>query len=349
VLAATRFPFGFDVSKANGAIVEPELSIVIPFCDVELYLEACLDSVAAQTFTSFEAVLVDDGSTDDSSNIAERFLQKDRRFRLVRQPNRGTGAARNTGLQEIRGKYIAFVDSDDIVADDAYEQLIGSLRETGSDIACGGVRRFDHEHVWASPLHEGIFDETRLRTHISRQADLLGDRTVWNKVYRRSFWVEHGITYPEHALEDASVAVPAHVLAEAVDVLKGPVYFWRQRDKGPLSTTQRIFELHILNGRMEQVQTVSTFLAKHDMSLKRAYDFVALQHDVLILLTALPHVDDVSRRKILDFSREFLEKAEDGVLSAVGAEEKEYYELLLQGQTSKLIQLLTQRPQESFL
>lgn len=329
--------------------MEPELSIVIPFCDVELYLEACLDSVARQTFSDFEAVLVDDGSTDSSSNIAESFTLKDQRFRLVRQSNRGTGAARNAGLQEIRGKYVAFVDSDDIVADDAYEQLIGSLRETGSDIACGGVRRFDRENVWASPLHEGIFDETRLRTHITRQADLLGDRTVWNKVYRRSFWVEHGITYPEHALEDASVAVPAHVMAGSVDVLKGPVYFWRQRDNGPLSTTQRIFELHILNGRMEQVQTVSNFLAKHDTSLKKAYDLVALQHDVLILLTALPHVNEATRKRIFEFSREFLGNVDDGVLGEIGAEEKDYYELLLQGQNSKLLQLLMQRPEESFL
>lgn len=96
--------------------MEPELSIAISFCDVELHLEACLDSVVAQTFTDFEAGLVDDGSTDASSSIAKSYTLKDRWFRVIRQPNLGTGAVRNTDLREIRGKYVAFVDRENVWA-----------------------------------------------------------------------------------------------------------------------------------------------------------------------------------------------------------------------------------------
>ena len=81
----------------------PKLSVVVPIYNVEDYLDECLRSLAAQTFGDFEAVLVDDGSTDGSAEIAERFVAEDRRFRLVRQPNGGLSRARNTGTGEAVG------------------------------------------------------------------------------------------------------------------------------------------------------------------------------------------------------------------------------------------------------
>ncbi|MGW4694221.1 glycosyltransferase family 2 protein, partial [Kitasatospora cineracea] len=93
----------------------PRLSVVVPIYNVERYLEECLDSIAAQTFADFECVMVDDGSKDSSAAIAEAYAAKDSRFRLVRQVNKGLGAARNTGYRHISpdSEFLAFVDSDD--------------------------------------------------------------------------------------------------------------------------------------------------------------------------------------------------------------------------------------------
>ena len=85
--------------------------------------------------------MVDDGSVDESPTIAERFAERDTRFRLLRQANAGQGAARNTGLGIARGELIAFVDGDDVVPRRAYESLLRALEQTGSDFASGGVRR----------------------------------------------------------------------------------------------------------------------------------------------------------------------------------------------------------------
>ena len=332
-----------------GESLRPELSVILPFCDVELYLDTCLESIARQTFSDLEVVMVDDGSRDASRAIAQGFVDKDDRFHLVCQKNRGPGAARNTGMRHAQGRYVAFADGDDIVARTGYEQLIGSLRETGSDLACGGVYRFDRQGSWPSLLHSGIFDEARKATHITERTELLGDRTVWNKVYCRSFLETHGLSFPEHAFEDASVAVPAHVLARAVDVMVGPVYFWRSRDDGPQSLTQRLFESSILDGRMQQVRTVSAFLAEHSNPLKVRYDLVALEHDILILLVALPYIDATDRKLIVDFASRFLETAAGQAVEQLSGENRECYQLVRERRLPELLESLSRRPKDGFL
>ncbi|MFI5827933.1 CDP-glycerol glycerophosphotransferase family protein [Streptomyces sp. NPDC051578] len=220
----------------------PRLSIVVPVYNVELYLDECLESIAAQTFEDFEVVLIDDGSTDASAAIGEAFAARDDRFRLVRQKNAGLGAARNAGARHISegSEYLAFVDSDDTMPTDAYQRLIEALDETGSDFAGGNVLRFRSVGMQQSWGHRAPFATTRLKTHISKFAPLVTDRTAWNKVYRRSFWDEHGFQYPEGILyEDAPVSIPAHYFATSVDVISDVVYHWRVRETGERSITQR--------------------------------------------------------------------------------------------------------------
>jgi CDP-glycerol glycerophosphotransferase len=329
--------------------VEPELSVVVPVYEAELYLAPCLESIARQTFDDLEVILVDDGSMDGSRDIARKFVERDRRFRLVCQENSGSGTARNTGVRHATGRYLTFSDCDDIVADDAYERLVGSLRETGSDIACGGVRRFNHNESWPSVLHLGIFDTPYPSTHITRWTALLRDRTVWNKVYRRSFWDKRDLAFPEHPFEDGCITVAAHVLADSVDLVAGPVYFWRQRDDGPLSTTQRLFDPPLLEGRMRQVATISDFLAQHSMCLKSAYDVLALEHDVLILLMALPHIEPPLRDRILRFAAEICRDVDRASLEELQPRDRECYRLLELGDTHQLCRHLLDRSPGDFL
>ena len=95
----------------------PRLSVIVPIYNVERYLPACLDSLAAQTFRDIEVLMVDDGSPDGSAAIAEAYADRDERFKLIRKENAGLGAARNTGIQHVsdESEYLTFVDSDDLV------------------------------------------------------------------------------------------------------------------------------------------------------------------------------------------------------------------------------------------
>ncbi|WP_369824219.1 glycosyltransferase family 2 protein, partial [Kitasatospora sp. Root187] len=170
--------------------MSPRLSVVVPIYNVERYLQECLDSIAAQTFEDFECVLVDDGSTDGSAAIAEAYAAKDTRFRLVQQENKGLGAARNTGWRHLAPgtEYLTFVDSDDTLPTGAYQLMVSTLDETGSDFVAGNALRLRVAGLFPSHGHRRAFAESRLRTHVREVPGLVTDRTAWNKVYRRSFF-----------------------------------------------------------------------------------------------------------------------------------------------------------------
>ena len=105
------------------------ISVIVPVYNVETYLEECLDSIQNQTYTDFEVLLVNDGSTDGSQAICERYCQADKRFRLMNQTNQGLSAARNTGVAASRGEFIVFVDSDDMILANYLETLMHYMRE----------------------------------------------------------------------------------------------------------------------------------------------------------------------------------------------------------------------------
>ena len=109
------------------------ISIIVPVYNVENYLEECLDSIKNQTYTDIEVILVNDGSTDNSQAICEKYCKQDPRFHLINQENQGQSVARNRGVKESVGKFIMFVDSDDVIKRDMLQQLMKYM-DTGIDI-----------------------------------------------------------------------------------------------------------------------------------------------------------------------------------------------------------------------
>ena len=105
------------------------ISLIVPVYNVEEYLEECLDSIQNQTYTDLEVILVNDGSTDGSKAICERYCKENRRFHLLNQENQGLSAARNTGVAASRGEFIVFVDSDDMILANYLETLMHYMRE----------------------------------------------------------------------------------------------------------------------------------------------------------------------------------------------------------------------------
>lgn len=112
----------------------PAVSIIIPIYNVSLYLENCLNSVLNQTYSNFEVMMVNDGSTDDSPQIAQKFVAKDHRFQLIHQANGGLSAARNTGLKHATGDFIFYLDSDDYLKKDCLEKLVQAQKEYNADV-----------------------------------------------------------------------------------------------------------------------------------------------------------------------------------------------------------------------
>ena len=111
-------------------MMTPDVSILIPVYNEEVYLPRCLDSIVGQTLQSWELLLVDDGSTDRSGSICDSYAARDSRIRVIHQENAGISAARNAGLAAAAGKYIGFVDSDDWIAPEMFQRLLTIAGET---------------------------------------------------------------------------------------------------------------------------------------------------------------------------------------------------------------------------
>jgi len=120
----------------------PKVSIIVPTYNVEKYVYHCLDSLINQTLDDIEIIIVDDGSKDQSGKICDDYAKKDKRIRVIHQTNKGLGFSRNSGIEEAKGEYIGFVDSDDIVSLDMFEVLYKNAKKENADISYCNYKKF---------------------------------------------------------------------------------------------------------------------------------------------------------------------------------------------------------------
>lgn len=143
---------GLGIDRMAG-VIEPLVSVIVPVYNVELYLEECLDSIREQSYKNFEVILVDDGSTDSSSDICNQYAGEDGRFKVIHQKNGGLPNARNTGIKSFSGDYATFLDSDDKLGSTYLEKLVAPLiNDSTIDVALGRVVyvSFSGEHKLTS-------------------------------------------------------------------------------------------------------------------------------------------------------------------------------------------------------
>ena len=127
--------------------MEPKVSIIVPIYNVEKYIGKCIESIMNQTLKDIEVILVNDGSTDKSGKIADKYASIDNRIKVIHQKNLGQGVARNKGIEISNGKFIGFVDSDDWIDLDMYERLYNSICENDADIGVCSRRGYDENLV----------------------------------------------------------------------------------------------------------------------------------------------------------------------------------------------------------
>ncbi len=319
--------------------MKPRLSVVVPFYNVGAYIGDCLDSIARQTWTDFEAILVDDGSPDDSAVIAKEYCIRDSRFRLVQQDNAGLGPARNTGVDHAVGEYVAFVDSDDLVTRHGFGMLVRTLDRTGSDFAGGNARRFNNSYgVRPSWLHRQCFTQDRLATHVSETPDLVLDRMVWNKVYRRSFWDEFGFHFPAIRYEDYPVTLKAHLAAVTVDTLAAPVYYWRERESGD-SITQQKFQLGNLRDRVVSAGMVLDLVEEALPPVRERVHSHFTQIDLRALLTAFGTVPAKEEQQLVELTHALIQRLDASALDGASRFDRLQYAALRAGDVELLRRL----------
>lgn len=152
------------------------VSVIIPIYNSEKYLEECLDSIINQTYRNLEILLVDDGSTDSSALICDKYAQEDKRITVFHVENGGVGRARNIGLENAKGDYIYFADSDDFFYKEAIESLLSGIEKTGADIAIGDYFLMDHDGTNIKNPHE------MERIIGTEECKVISEETFWKYV-----------------------------------------------------------------------------------------------------------------------------------------------------------------------
>ena len=225
-----------------------KVSIIIPCYNSEKYLAACMDSVLAQTFEDFEAILIDDGSKDDTLRVAHSYAQKDARVRVYAKENGGVSAARNLGLDHARGEWITFVDSDDLLPEDALESLLSGASDAVDMVVCA------HETFDETGKREIVIPESRWMDkpgEAMRRAAALrlieGDcvlNIMCNKLHRRALIEREGIrlTPGVRIAEDALFNLEAVLCGRGIAYVNRVAYRYRTHSASAMHT-QTLSEL----------------------------------------------------------------------------------------------------------
>ncbi|MDD4166430.1 MAG: glycosyltransferase [Endomicrobiaceae bacterium] len=225
-----------------------KISIIIPVYNAELYLPQCLDSVTRQTFTDFECICINDGSTDSSLNILTKHSEKDKRFKIISQQNGGVSQARNTGLKTACGKYISFADPDDWLSTNYLEILHDTIEKYGCDVIASENFFYDAKtkktHIKRLPEK---FYRCELKS-IDAKKKLIPALNIcpcWGKIYKADFLKLNEIFFQKCPMEDVIFTYDILTSGCSIMFIKDALYFYRKNIEGSATynSPKRIYDM----------------------------------------------------------------------------------------------------------
>lgn len=211
---------------------EDLISIIIPVYNVEKYLDKCIESIINQTYNNIEIILVDDGSTDNSGKICDKYREKDNRIKVIHKENGGLSDARNHGLDIAKGKYVTFIDSDDFINEKFCEILLTNLKNNNSDISCCKMREFSdnytiiNENDNRTDLIIKHCNKIEALTKVLYQIEM--DSSVCNKLFKIQLFKD--IEFPKgRYFEDLATIYKIILKSNNVTYTNERLYYYYQR------------------------------------------------------------------------------------------------------------------------
>lgn len=244
------------------------ISVIVPVYKVEAYLDECVQSIISQTHKQLEIILVDDGSPDGCPAMCDAWAEKDSRIQVVHKENGGLSDARNAGIDAATGDYIAFVDSDDLIAPEMYEKMLAALKSENADIcACNILSCFpDRTCPWGCREYVVGEPERFLKMIYS---DTSFPVAAWNKLYPR--WMWENIRFPVGKIcEDAFTTYMLVHSAKRIVQIPEALYCYRIRENSIMTSAFRLQRMD----EEEAWRVNYEFIRKNYPNLqKRAFDF----------------------------------------------------------------------------
>lgn len=254
---------------------EPLVSIIIPIYNMQMYLEECVRSILVQTYSNLEIILINDGSTDYSKRICDEISFKDKRVKVIHQRNEGVCAARNRGIKESNGEYIAFIDPDDIVANTMVERMVHKAEENKSDVVFSLFQVIDKEGQRTSnlkfPCHESVSGIDGLIIALDEDYGCV----LWNKLFRRNVVIQESgefITFNTTLIRGEDRAWLSQVLpiCKRVSFVDEDLYYYRKWKKSEESVEAKKSDVEATLLTQENTKNLNNTKLQ-EVILKRLY------------------------------------------------------------------------------
>ena len=222
--------------------MKPLVSIIVPVYNVSNYIEQCLNSLTNQTMKELKIIVVDDCGSDDSIKKAEQLAKKDKRIQIIyNKTNQGLGESRNIGLKYVQTKYVAFLDSDDWVAEDFIEKLYNACMKENADIAVSDVIYYYNQNkqtrgwvsTWNFKSGKEIVSEPK-----DKQYNIYAC-ACWNKLYKMELFTKYNLKFPKRLyIEDVPITFITTMLARKIALVKDTKLFYRMRDDSIMAVSK---------------------------------------------------------------------------------------------------------------
>ena len=297
----------------------PLLSIIVPVYNVEAYLCKCLDSILAQDFSDYEVILVDDGSTDSSGTICDKYVSENPVFRCIHKPNGGHTSARKKGYEISRGQYVTFVDSDDWIAPDMYRKMCQAIYDTDADIVVCNYTAVmpDKESVVRALFAPGYYDKPRLEKEVYPYIIYSGSffrfgvvPSLCNKLFRRELLHSHLFHVPNDIVigEDALATYSCMLEASSIYFIDESLYYYRSTVgsvKRRAIPVERLLENHKLFDTLQNVIDITAYPC-----MEKQLDYYFVYQSLLTYTRVFKNLDPTSP----DYKQAFMNECHNPII-----------------------------------
>lgn len=322
-----------------------KISIVIPVYNVEKYIEKCVFSILEQSFSDFELILVDDGSTDGSLGLLEGFQESSPdKVRVITQQNKGASVARNAGIVESKSDYIMFVDSDDFLEKDMLELMYESAIKNDSDLVlCNAKVVTDEECKFIREWSSG--ELTQKVQSIFENKDLINTvlPAPWGKLYKKELFTQNEISFPL-GLRNQDLGTTPRILSHCnrISKVNKPLYNYRYRT----GSAMRTYDYKIMDAA-KNLEIVKRYFEKRDLAeeFSEQLEYLFIEHLLFRAIYRVKFVEEDSLRNELTkniclvLNEEFPNWYKNKNISNLPFKKKVYLNLVRLGHIGKVMNL----------
>ncbi len=278
------------------------VTVIIPCYNIEDYVKKCIDSILFQSYKNLEIIIVDDGSTDNTSKIIDSY--DDKRIRIIHQENAGLSGARNTGIENAKGEYICFIDGDDFIHENYVKKMMNIAEAENADVVACGFFGVDKN---GNVKKNNIVNSQMVMSGLEAMVDYLNTRNIgysmaWNKLYKTSLFKENKITYPYGRLhEDEHVIYKLYYFSQKIVVIPDHLYFYIKRDD---SIMGKKYSAKRLEDALSHIEEVKEFMKMHSLPGYIMEHLIAYEINMkkyLLKLIVNNKIKTARKREIIDF------------------------------------------------